>query len=79
MEITRSQIEDRKAELERNRETVRVDADAAFAKAQADINAHNGAIEDCDFWLSVIDKSENDESEATSQNNEEGLDKITKA
>ena len=76
MEITKSQIEDRKAELERNRETIRVDADAAFAKAQADINAHNGAIEDCDFWLSVTNTVEDDESEATSQNDEEGLDHV---
>jgi hypothetical protein len=71
MEITRSQIEDRRAELERNRETIRDNADAALVKAQADISAHNGAIENCDWLLAKFD-----ESEATSQKEDEGLDKI---
>jgi hypothetical protein len=67
MNITKSQIEDRKADLEQKREFVRV-------KAEADMNAFNGAIEDCDFWLQVIEKS--DEIEATSKKEDEGLDKI---
>jgi hypothetical protein len=55
MHITKSQIEDRKAQLVEQRESVRV-------QAEANINAFNGAIEDCDYWLGVL---EDDESGAT--------------
>jgi len=56
MNITKSQIEARKAQLERDREAIKT-------QAEANINAFNGAIEDCDYWLSVLGSKS---SEATS-------------
>jgi hypothetical protein len=41
--ITREMIEERKAEMVRNRQ-----------KAIASVSAFNGAIEDCDFWLETL-------------------------
>jgi len=41
--ITREMIEERKAEMVRNRQ-----------QAIASVNAFNGAIEDCDFWLETL-------------------------
>ena len=50
MKITKSQIEDRRAQLV-----------AQADQHLANFNACQGGIEDCDYWLSV-----DDESEATS-------------
>jgi hypothetical protein len=60
MGITIEQVEERKAQLIQQRDQL-----------AANINACNGAVENCD-WIIAILKTE--EREATSQKNDEGSD-----
>jgi len=57
MDLTRSLIEDRRAQLVEQ-----------AAQNMANFNACNGAIEDCDYWLGVI---EQDQKNETKENNGE--------
>lgn len=50
MEIKREQIEERLKLLEQNREQL-----------QANINATEGAIQDCRYWLEKLEEADNGE------------------
>lgn len=49
MLITKEQIEARKAQLQ-----------ASIERAQADLNAKAGALQDCNFWLAQLEKPEDE-------------------
>ena len=48
--ITKSQVEERRAQLVAERD-----------QHIANISAYNGAIEDCDFWLQVLEDQDKGE------------------
>jgi hypothetical protein len=52
MDLTRSLIEDRRVQLIEQ-----------AAQNLANFNACNGAIEDCDYWLGVIEDQKNKSNE----------------
>jgi hypothetical protein len=61
--ITRAAIEERLKELQRQMEDVQRQRDQAWAN----LNGLNGAILDCQYWLSVV---EQDESTGTAEGGE---------
>ncbi len=56
MQITREAIEKRLADLRAQREQVQ----ANLVQLQANMNAYDGAIQDCEHWLSQINAIEKD-------------------
>lgn len=54
MAITREQLVARKAELEQSKAQL----EQGLAQAKANYNAHEGAIADCEHWLSLLDAQE---------------------
>jgi hypothetical protein len=52
MDITREMIEQRKADLEKNRDAIQMQ----IAELEANLNANIGAIADCEYWLGMADK-----------------------
>lgn len=52
MEITKEALTTRLRMLEAGRE-----------KAAANVNAHTGAIEDCQYWLGVLEQADKKEKE----------------
>lgn len=54
MTITKEQLEARKAQLQEQRAQL----ESQHLQILANLNAHEGAIQDCDHWLAELDKPE---------------------
>lgn len=54
MEITREQVAARLEKLTSEKAQLQ----SSIAQIQANINAYDGAIQDCEFWLAELEKEE---------------------